>query len=269
MTIKLIAIDIDGTLINSKHEITSYTKDVIKQVREEGIKVVLCTGRPFLGAQRYVKELGLDLQEEYLVTYNGALVQNTFSREVIHHFGLTGNDYKRMAELADGIGTHFHAQDFGAMYTSNRDMSRYTGHDSYFTTMPILYRTVEEIEETHVFTKIMLIDEQDILDAAIAKIPTEFYDEYNIFKSEPYYCEILNRNASKGRAVQRLAEALNISQQEVMALGDHPNDLDMVQYAGVGVAMGNAVDEVKNIAEYITLTNNEDGVAKAIEKFIF
>ena len=82
---------------------------------------------------------------------------------------------KEWLNLQMEIGTHFHAQDFGAMYTSNRDMSRYTGHDSYFTTMPILYRTVEEIEETHVFTKIMLIDDQDILDAAIAKIPTEFY----------------------------------------------------------------------------------------------
>ena len=269
MAIKLIAIDIDGTLINSKHEITPYTKDVINHVREKEIKVVLCTGRPFLGAQRYVKELGLDLQEEYLVTYNGALVQNTFTREVIHHFGLTGHDYKRMAKLADGIGTHFHALDFGAMYTSNRDMSRYTGHDSYFTTMPILYRTVEEIEEEQEFTKIMFIDEPDILDAAIAKIPPEYYDEYTIFKSEPFYLEILNRNASKGRAVQRLAKSLNIAQQEVMAIGDHPNDLDMVHYAGIGVAMGNAVDEVKNIAEYITSTNNEDGVARAIEKFIF
>ena len=66
MSIKLIAIDIDGTLINSKHEITSYTKEVINHVRKQGIKVVLCTGRPFLGAQRYVNELGLDLQEEYL-----------------------------------------------------------------------------------------------------------------------------------------------------------------------------------------------------------
>ena len=83
MAIKLIAIDIDGTLINSKHEITPFTKEVIHHVRKQGIRVVLCTGRPFLGAQRYVNELGLDLQEEYLITYNGALVQNTFTKEVI------------------------------------------------------------------------------------------------------------------------------------------------------------------------------------------
>jgi Cof subfamily protein (haloacid dehalogenase superfamily) len=268
MTIKLIAIDIDGTLINSKHEITPFTKEVIHHVRKQGIRVVLCTGRPFLGSQRYVNELGLDLQEEYLITYNGALVQNTLTKEVIHHIGLSGNDYKRIAKLAMEIGAHFHALDFGAIYTSNRDMSRYTGHDSYFTTMPILYRAVEEIHQKDEFTKMMLIDEPHILDDAIAKIPSEFYEEYTIFKSEPFYCEILNKRASKGQAVQRLASSLQISQQEVMALGDHPNDLDMVQYAGIGVAMGNAVDEIKNIADYITSTNNEDGVAKAIEKFI-
>ena len=102
----------------------------------------------------------------------------------------------------------------------------------------------------------------------LRKFHLQFYEEYTIFKSEPFYCEILNKKASKGQAVQRLAASLQISQHEIMAIGDHPNDLDMVQYAGIGVAMGNAVDEVKKIADYITSTNNEDGVAKAIEKFI-
>ena len=144
-----------------------------------------------------MNELGLDLQEEYLITYNGALVQNTFTKEVIHHIGLSGNDYKRIAKLAMEIGAHFHALDFGAIYTSNPDISRYTGHDSYFTTMPILYRTVEEIHKNDEFTKMMLIDEPDILDAAIAKIPIKFFEEYNIFKSEPYYCEILNKRSQQ------------------------------------------------------------------------
>jgi len=268
MAIKLIAIDIDGTLINSKHEITPFTKEVIHHVQEQGIRVVLCTGRPFLGVQRYVDELGLDLQEDYLITYNGALVQNTLTKEAIHHIGVSGEDYKRIDKLAMEIGVHFHALDFDAIYTSNRDMSRYTGQDSYFTTMPIRYRTLEEIHEKDEFTKIMLIDEPAILDKAIAKIPSEFYEEYTIFKSEPFYCEILNKRASKGQAVQRLAATLHIAQQEIMAIGDHPNDLDMVQHAGIGVAMGNAVDELKKIADYTTSTNNEDGAAKAIEKFI-
>ncbi len=102
MTIKLIAIDIDGTLINSKHEITPFTKEVIHNVRKQGICVALCTGRPFLGAQRYVKELGLDLQEEYLITYNGALVQNTFTKEVIHHIGLSGNGLQKNSQISHG-----------------------------------------------------------------------------------------------------------------------------------------------------------------------
>ena len=268
MTIKLIAIDIDGTLINPKHEITPFTKEVIHRVRKQGIRVALCTGRPFLGAQRYVNELGLDLEEEYLITYNGAIIQNTLTREAFHHIGLTGEDYHRIAKLAMEMGAHFHALDLDAIYTSNRDMSRYTGRDSYFTTMPIRFRTLEEIHEKDEFTKIMLIDEPAILDEVIAKIPSEFYEEYTIFKSEPFYCEILNKRASKGQAVQRLAASLQISQHEIMTIGDHPNDLDMVQYAGIGVAMGNAVDELKKIADYITSTNNEDGAAKAIEKFI-
>ena len=80
-------------------------------VRKQGIRVALCTGRPFLGAQRYVNELGLDLQEEYLITYNGALIQNTLTREVFHHFGLTGKIIKELPNLAMEIGTHFHALD--------------------------------------------------------------------------------------------------------------------------------------------------------------
>ena len=90
---------------------------------------------------------------------------------------------------------------------------------------------------------------------------------YTIVKSEAFYCEVLNKKASKGQAIEHLISKLNIAQHEVMTIGDHPNDFDMIQFAGIGVAMGNAVDEIKEIADYITATNDENGVAQAIEKF--
>lgn len=268
MSIKLIAIDIDGTLINSSYEITPYTKEVIHQARKEGVKVVLCTGRPFLGAQPYVNELGLDQEDDFLITYNGALIQKIQTKETIHHIGLTGKDYKKLAKIASDIGTYVHAMDFHAIYTPHRDISHYTGKASYFSAMPIKFRTVEEVNENDRFTKMIFIDEADRLDAALEKIPPELKEQYTMFKSEPIYCEILNKKASKGAALRKLASILNVSQHEIMAIGDHPNDYDMIEYAGIGIAMGNAVDEIKHVADYITLTNDEDGVAKAIEKFV-
>lgn len=267
MAIKLIAIDIDGTLINSQHEITAYTEQVIQRAKVEGIKIVLCTGRPFISAQKYVQQLQLDVEDGYLITYNGALTQETNTGNIINHIGLTGKDYKIVAQLAQLIGAHFQAFDFEAIYTSDRDISCYTGRESYMTTMPILYRTLDEIDDSYPFTKLMFIDEEPVLDRAIAAIPAHIHEQYTIVKSEAFYCEVLNKKASKGQAIKHLISKLNIAQHEVMTIGDHPNDFDMIQFAGIGVAMGNAVDEIKEIADYITATNDENGVAQAIEKF--
>jgi Cof subfamily protein (haloacid dehalogenase superfamily) len=125
------------------------------------------------------------------------------------------------------------------------------------------------MDPTLEISKMMMIDEPDILDAAIAKLPKSFYAEYTILKSEPFYLEVLNKSASKGQALKDLARILDIPKENIMAIGDNENDIDMIQYAGMGVAMGNAVASVKEVSDYITDTNEYDGVATAIEAIAF
>ncbi|BCQ42483.1 hypothetical protein ERHA55_00100 [Erwinia rhapontici] len=114
----------------------------------------------------------------------------------------------------------------------------------------------------------MMIDEPELLDAAIARLPAEARARNTILKSSPYFLEILNKQVNKGAGVKALADRLGLQREEVMALGDQENDLAMLEFAGTGVAMGNGIDAVKAIAQFVTTSNLEDGVAVAIEKFV-
>jgi Cof subfamily protein (haloacid dehalogenase superfamily) len=114
----------------------------------------------------------------------------------------------------------------------------------------------------------MMIDKPDLLDSAIQRLPQQARDNYTILKSAPYYLEILDARVNKGQGVKMLAEKLGLAREEVMAIGDQENDLAMIEYAGTGVAMGNAIDSVKKIAQFITKTNMEHGVAHAIEELV-
>ena len=267
MAIKLIAIDIDGTLLNPQHEVTPGVKRAIQAARDKGIAIVLASGRPFIGVERYLMELDLQREGQYCITNNGALVQKAESGECVAEVTLNFDDYLYGEKLARERGVHFQALTKSLLFTPNKDISEYTVHEASLTGMPLRYRAVEEMDKTATFPKVMMIDTPETLDEAITRIPQEAYDRYTIMKSSPYFLEILNKKVDKGAGVKALAERLGLSRDEVMAIGDQENDLAMLTFAGTGVAMGNGIDKVKNIAQFVTKTNMEDGVAHAIEKF--
>lgn len=180
---------------------------------------------------------------------------------------LSYDDYRFLEKLSRDIGSHFHALDRHTLYTANRDISRYTVHESYVATIPLVFCEAENMDPDARYLKVMMIDEPDVLDKAIARIPEDVKARYTLLKSAPYYLEILDKRVNKSTGVHSLAEALGIRQDEVMAIGDQENDIAMIRYAGVGVAMGNATDAVKAEADVITRSNLEDGVAWAIEKY--
>lgn len=268
MSIKLIAIDIDGTLLNSNHQLTDEVKLALKQAEEKGVKIVLTTGRPLTGVQDLIAELELYSENDYVITYNGALIQKTKSKEIVTQTGLTFDDYIAIDALARKLNVHLHTETETTMYTSNRDISPYTVLEAHLVNMPLKFRTPEEMTPELNILKMMMIDDPAVLDAAITNIPKEFYDKYTIVKSTPYFLEFLNKEVDKGAAVKQLAEALGIEAREVMALGDNENDLPMIEYAGLGIAMGNATENIKNAASFITASNDAHGVAVAIEKFV-
>lgn len=263
--IKLIAIDIDGTLLNEKHMLSDRVKEALKKKRQEGVYIVLCTGRPILGVQEYLKALELNEPDNYVITFNGALVQKTDTKEILAHHTLDIHDYYKINTLAMELGLHMHTETTEAMYTSNRDISPYTVIESGMTNMPLHYRTPEEMDKEMVVSKMMMIDDPQLLSKRIPDIPSDYTDTYEFVQSAPYFLEILNKQATKGNALKDLTERLGLQPEEVMAIGDNMNDYTMIEYAGTGVAMGNAVDGIKEIANEITKTNAEDGVAYAIE----
>ncbi|MHC5268177.1 sugar-phosphatase [Enterococcus sp. LJL98] len=268
MSIKLIAIDIDGTLLNSHHHLTDEVKSALKQAEEKGVKIVLCTGRPLTGVQDLITELELFSDNDYVVTYNGSLIQKPKTKEIVSKFELTYEDYLAIDTLARQLNIHLHTETEDTMFTSNRDISRYTVLESYLVDMPLKYRTQEEMTEELNILKMMMVGDPTELDAAIEKIPAEFYEKYTIVKSTPYFLEFLNKKVDKGAAVKRLAEHLGLDASQVMALGDNENDLPMIEYAGLGIAMENATDNIKKAASFVTTSNDEHGVAIAIQKFV-
>ncbi|CAI1109689.1 sugar-phosphatase [Serratia proteamaculans] len=268
MAIELIAIDMDGTLLNPQHQITPAVKQAIVEARRKGVHVVLATGRPYVGVQDYLRQLDIQGPGDFCITYNGALVLQAADGACILQETLGFEDYLHFEKMAREFGVHFQAFDFDTLYTPNKDIGKYTVHESEMTGIPLKYRSVEEMDPEIRFPKLMMVDEPELLDRAIARIPAEAQSRYTILKSAPYFLEILHQKVDKGTGVKMLADHLGIARENVMTLGDQANDTAMIEYAGVGVAMGNAIPELKAVAQFVTSTNTEDGVARAIEKFV-
>ncbi|VFP83973.1 Sugar phosphatase YidA [Candidatus Erwinia haradaeae] len=268
MAIKLIAIDMDGTLLNPQNEITPRVQAAIQKVSNIGVVVILATGRPFVGVQRYLKELGLQKDSQYCITHNGALIQKATDGECVSELLLNFNDYLYFEKLSRVLGVHFQALTKTEMFTSNQDISEYTVHEAWMTGIPLRYRRVSDMDCNLYFPKVMMLDPPELLDYAISRIPDSVLQKYSIMKSSPYYLEILDKRANKGTRIKLIAEQLGLTRHEVMAIGDQENDLAMLEYAGISIAMGNSISSVRKIAQFITNTNAEDGVALAIENFV-
>lgn len=264
---KLIALDMDGTLLNEEKIVTERTKKAIKAARDKGVTVVLATGRPIDGVTRYLEELDMYTDNDYVLSYNGGLVLKTKSKEVVCKLGLIGEDVKYLYELSKTLGVNIHAfsEKNGLVTPKN---SKYTEVEASINNITVNEVNFDNIENDESFIKIMMIDEPEILQRAVDNLPQEVYEKYTVVRSTPFFLEFLNKEVNKGVGVEMLAKHLGVKREEVITMGDAGNDLHMIEYAGMGIAMGNAFDEVKEAANYITDSNNEDGVAKAIEKFV-
>ncbi len=267
-TIELVAIDMDGTLLDPAHKLTPRVKQAIAEARALGVHIVLTSGRPVPGLAPFLQELGIEGDDDYCIACNGGLVQRIGPRETVVEYPLSFDDFVYCEQVAREIGVHFQALDAQRMYTPNQDISIYTVADSHLSRMPLSYRRVADMDPGMSFIKLMMIDEPDVLDAAIARLPTALTERFAVLKSAPFFLEVFDRRAGKGPSLQKLADHLGIDRANVMAIGDQENDLTMLQYAGTSVAMGNAIDAVKAVARFETATNSEDGVAQAIERFV-
>ncbi|MBF0780820.1 MULTISPECIES: Cof-type HAD-IIB family hydrolase [unclassified Granulicatella] len=266
--IKLIAIDLDGTLLNSQKKISIANKQAIKEARQKGIHVIVCTGRPIKGVKDILVELDLVSEHDYVITFNGGLIQISATEEVLSAKGHTQEDVLEIYEECTRVGLPINPIDVDYVYTSS-----YPSHN------PSLYDTIaakslvfsnqdwHTFLSTHLFNKVVSCCPEHILDERMALFSDTFKERFNLLKSRPILLEILPKEVDKSYGLKEICRILKIAPQEVMAIGDEENDLAMIAFAGYGVAMGNATTKVKSTAKYITCTNDEDGVAHAIRQY--
>lgn len=264
---KLIALDMDGTLLTTDKKVSEKTEAAIKAAEAKGVKIVLASGRPLIGINRYLEELDLMKGEDYVLSFNGGLVQNTKTKEVVSKISLKGSDLKYIYKISKELNVNIHA--FSAINgLISPKISQYTEHEAEINGIDINIKNFDEVDDDEDIIKIMMIDPEEILDPAIEKLPSEIYEKYSVFKSAPFFLEFTDKEVDKGLGLKKLGEYLGIKREEIIACGDAGNDFSMVKYAGLGVAMDNAISEVKEVANYITTSNDEDGIANVIEKFI-
>ncbi|WP_105617218.1 sugar-phosphatase [Vallitalea okinawensis] len=263
---KLIAVDMDGTLLNKDKEISKANFDMIQEAKKQGKKVVIATGRPLLGVKRHLKHLDLISDEDYVIAFNGSLVQTTKSGHIISKTTLSVEDYKELYEVSQDLGVHIHALT-NSKVTTPVD-NKYTHVEADINGIPIDIMPVDEIDDATTIVKVMFIDEPELLDEIISKLPKAITDKYTILRSAPYFLEFLHKSVNKGAGVKAVAKELGFKSEEIICIGDAGNDIAMIEYAGLGVAMENAFEEVKEVASYVTRSNDHDGVAHVIKKFM-
>ncbi|MGF1729113.1 sugar-phosphatase [Photobacterium kasasachensis] len=264
---KLVALDMDGTLLNSQKEVSARTKQAIKDARAQGVHVVLASGRPLEGMADYLAQLGMTSNDDYVLSYNASLVQRVESREIIRKQIMKGSDAKNIASLSHDLGVFVHAfsPSRGLITPQN---NTYTQHESTINGVEVTEIDFAELDNDEEIIKVMMVADPEVLSSAITQLPESLYQQYTIVQSAPFFLELLNPKSNKGAGVAMLAEHLGIDASEVICMGDAGNDHHMIKYAGLGVAMGNATEDTKALANHITSSNDDDGVALVIEEFI-
>lgn len=260
--IKLVATDIDGTILIPEGEFTQGVKDCVRKLCAQGIKVVLVTGRMNAAAKLIAKDLGL---ETPVVSYQGGLV--TYNGETLYERYLTKDQTERVLNWAKQENIHINLYNDDILYSEKAcyEVQRYCNnlHTHYEI------KAFDEINKNKI-NKLLAINynEPEKIDRYEKELPEIFPDLY-IVKSTPYFLEFSNKEASKSCAVRFLQEHWGLKQDEILTIGDQNNDIELLKAGGIKIAMGNATEELKKQADYITDTVYNDGFVKAIEQFCF
>lgn len=270
MTIKLIAIDMDGTLLNTEKQVPEANKKALQKAVAAGIKVVLCTGRPLVGVKPIFNQLGLE-GDGYAILNNGCSTHRTNDWALVADYRLTTDELRYLYHLQkDEPGVQLTAFDEQHYFVVADEALPIIHWDaSLVFTEPICVTLEELLSRDTIYFEAMIVGEEEDLDRFQTKYEQVLAQDFSTVRSQHYIFETLPKGATKASALAALAEQLGYTPDEVMALGDANNDLEMLAYAGISVAMGNSPDHVKALAKHVTETNDDAGVAQAIEQLVF
>ena len=286
---KLVAIDLDGTMLNSYGMVTENTKQVIKNTINKGTEVIIASGRPIDSIKTIAKEIG---SENYFIAGNGALIYDIKKDEIIYEKfmnkqkvleiikiceenSISYNIYTEKTIIAKGLK-------YNVLYYYKENLKKEENKKTNITIVEDVYEYIKNLENEK-FLKITVCDEtKSVFNSIIRKLRTvEDIDVLDVLHMsrkmikqgtedvpiEYYYTEISLKYVDKWNAIEYLANKMNISKDEIIAIGDNINDKEMIENAKVGIAMGQSTPVITEIADFVTSNNNEDGVAKALEKY--
>lgn len=263
---KALVLDIDGTLTNSNKEITPVTRRAIQNLMKQGQKVILASGRPTPGMLKFEKELELERYGGYLLSFNGARIVDCYTGEII---------YQRLLPLPLLPGLYRFARDngcglityLGSEVISAFPVDQYVALEARINGLPV--READNFLKFVDFdiNKCLMTAEPEKAERLEQELREQYGDRADIYRSEPYFIEIMPKGVNKAAGLDKILPVLGVIRENTVCCGDGFNDISMIEYAGVGVAMGNAQQAVKESADYVTATNDEDGLVQVIERF--
>ena len=272
----LLAIDLDGTLLNSQHELPPQNRAALHRAHEAGLRIVLCTGRSYPETRPILEQIGLDL--DATVTVFGALISDARSGRTLERVSMS-------LDLAFEVTDWFGARDFAVMWLNDAEQAGLDGYvidgrqrhpavDRWVERTPCRISCVDKLpENVHAPMRISIIDEPDVLTGVSEEMRRDFDGRaaHNLLRAPLYNLTIIETFApdvSKWHGIRRLCQRWDIDPARTLAIGDDINDLDMVRSAGLGVAMDNAHPEVKKAAQRVIADNDSDAIATLIHEVL-
>lgn len=266
MVPRILALDLDDTLLRSDLSISYRTRSAIKRTEQEGVTVVLASGRIPAAMDRFSRLLGLHKRPGFLICNNGAIIKESQTGKVIHEVRLEAKIALAVCDLADAEGFPMQIYEEDIMYVSRQN--EYSGYDQKLTGLrQVVVENFRAMVGDGCY-KLIIPGDPMLLGHVESLIRTYLHDQITIFTSRPYFLEIMPKDTDKGTALAKIADLLGVGADEALAIGDSRNDEAMIRWAGIGVAMANGVEQIKNIADIVTdRSNDDDGVAEVIEKY--
>ncbi len=266
MEYKLIASDIDGTLLDSNEKISEENRRAIIDIQKRGIKFVLASGRPSYGMFSIARELEMEKWGGYIVSFNGGEVIDCSNHKIICREALTGENVREIYRTSKEIGIDMVLYHNDTVYGTD-DLIKI---EADLCKMKFIkFDDIDKLEEKIITnsTKCMFISDEKSIKKAEVLMKKKYGDSYFISTSKPIFLEIANKNVNKGKALKKLGEIIGISTEEMIAIGDGENDISLLEVAGMPAAVKNAVPKLKKIAKFESTSNNESALSTLIGDF--
>lgn len=266
---KFIAIDLDGTLVTDEKSLTDRTILDIKQALKKNIKITISSARAFYRLEKYIDELDLKKENQYTICFNGAMIVENITGKVLYSKNLNNQEVNELIILGKQLNIPI------MLYSKNAhcveeipEVIQKNKKSKGLNSKIEKFNKINFNKKENYIYKIVFMDKPEKIIEIRKKLPKEIVEKYEVTSSIPEYIEFVKKGIKKSEAIKFIMNKCNIKREEVIAIGDGENDIEMIKFAGLGVAMANANNYVKENADSITDSNNDDGVGKLIEKII-